>query len=39
MLSVFSLFIAEVIAYRWGSAKLKAAGIGYGMLISVSIQR
>jgi zinc transporter 1/2/3 len=39
MLSVFSLFITEVIAYRWGTAKLKAAGIGHGMFISlVSIE-
>ncbi|KDR76838.1 hypothetical protein GALMADRAFT_225700 [Galerina marginata CBS 339.88] len=29
MLSIFSIFIVELIAFRWGTAKLKALGVGY----------
>jgi solute carrier family 39 (zinc transporter), member 1/2/3 len=28
MLSIFSLFIVEIVAFRWGTAKLAALGIG-----------
>ncbi|KDR76830.1 hypothetical protein GALMADRAFT_139699 [Galerina marginata CBS 339.88] len=29
MLSIFSIFIVELIAFRWGTAKLKALGVAY----------
>lgn len=30
MLSLFSIFIVELIAFRWGTAKLAALGIKHG---------
>jgi zinc transporter 1/2/3 len=32
MLSIFVLFIVEIIAFRWGSAKLAALGISHGTI-------
>jgi hypothetical protein len=29
MLGIFALFIVEIIAFRWGSAKLAAIGISH----------
>jgi len=31
MLSLFSIFIVELVAFRWGTAKLSALGIAHGM--------
>jgi hypothetical protein len=33
MLSIFALFIMELIAFRWGSAKLAALGLSHGYTI------
>jgi hypothetical protein len=30
MLSIFSIFILEIIAFRWGTAKLAVLGIKHG---------
>jgi hypothetical protein len=30
MVSIFSIFIVELLAFRWGTAKLEKAGVAYG---------
>lgn len=32
MLSIFAIFIIELIAFRWGTAKLRSIGKAHGML-------
>jgi zinc transporter 1/2/3 len=33
MFSIFAIFIMEIIAFRWGTAKLQALGIKHGRLL------
>jgi zinc transporter 1/2/3 len=37
MFSVFSIFIVELIAFRWGTSKLARLGVHYGSTLSGSI--
>lgn len=35
LLSIFSIFVTELIAFRWGTAKLASVGHHHGELLSV----